>query len=172
MYNVVDPAGGMLVERLPGVEIGPGFAQAAVESIFPGFGRGFVALALLFFAFTTIVGYYYMAETNIAYVNRKVYRPWMTLALRIGILAMVALGTLRTAGSAWQLGHIGAGLMAWLNIVAILILQKPALVALRDYERQRRAGKEPVFDPDSLGIRNADLWQRKLEVPPQGIDES
>jgi AGCS family alanine or glycine:cation symporter len=93
MYNVINPAGGMLVDNLPGMEIGPGYAQAAVESIFPGFGQGFVALALLFFAFTTIVAYYYMAETNIAYINRRVHRRWLTPALRLGILAMVAVGT-------------------------------------------------------------------------------
>ena len=62
---------------------------------------------------------------------------------------------------AWTLGDIGVGLMAWLNIVAILILQKPALVALRDYEQQKRQGIDPVFDPDALGIRNADLWRRR-----------
>src|SRR5690606_6276263 len=53
MYNVATPEGVMLVEALPGVEAGPGFAQAAVESVLPGYGAGFVALALLFFAFTT-----------------------------------------------------------------------------------------------------------------------
>lgn len=163
-YNVINPAGGMLVEHLPGVEIGPGYTQAAVEAVFPGFGQGFVALALLFFAFTTIVAYYYMAETNIAFVNRKVQRPWMTLALRIGILLMVGFGTIRTAAAAWQLGDIGVGLMAWLNIVAILILQKPALLALRDYERQRRAGQEPQFDPEALGIRRADFWVTRLKA--------
>ncbi len=160
-YNVINPKGGMLVEQLPGVEIGPGYTQAAVEAVYPGFGQGFVALALLFFAFTTIVAYYYMAETNIAYINRKVHRPWLTFALRIGLLVMVGFGTMKTAAAAWQLGDIGVGLMAWLNIVAILILQKPALAALRDYERQRKAGKEPEFDPDALGIRNADFWRER-----------
>lgn len=164
MYNVINPAGGMLVEHLPGVEIGPGYTQAAVEAVFPGFGKGFVALALLFFAFTTIVAYYYMAETNITYVNRKVHRPWMILCLRLGILGMVVFGTLKTAAVAWQLGDIGVGLMAWLNIVAILILQKPALAALRDYERQRKAGLEPVFDLDALGIRNAGFWRDKKQA--------
>lgn len=166
MYNVFSPSGEAIVNHLPGVDAGPGFAQAAVESMIPGFGQGFVALALLFFAFTTIVAYYYMAETNIAYINRKIHRPWITLALRLGILGMVALGTMKTAGSAWQLGDIGAGLMAWLNIIAILILQKPALKAFRDYEAQRKAGKEPVFDPDALEIRNADLWRDKLKELP------
>ncbi|MBX3696632.1 MAG: alanine/glycine:cation symporter family protein [Dokdonella sp.] len=163
MYNVLNPDGGMLVEKLPGMEIGPGYAQAAVESMLPGFGQGFVALALLFFAFTTIVAYYYMAETNISYINRKMHRPWIVLVLRVGILVMVTIGTIKTAGAAWQLGDIGAGLMAWLNIIAILILQGPAFAALRDYERQRKAGTiEPTFDPEALGIRNAGFWSDKL----------
>jgi len=163
MYNVIKPGGGMLLEQLPGISPGPGFAQAAVESVLPGYGAGFVAIAILFFAFTTIVAYYYMAETNIAYINRKMHRPWMTLALRIGILIAVAYGTVRSASTAWALGDIGVGLMAWLNLIAILILQKPALLCLKDYEAQKKAGLDPVFDPDALGIRNADdLWRQKL----------
>jgi AGCS family alanine or glycine:cation symporter len=158
MYNVTAPDGTLLVNGLPGVEAGPGFAQAAVESVLPGWGAGFVAVALLFFAFTTIVAYYYMAETNIAYINRKVHRPWLTLVLRLAIMAAVAYGTVKSATLAWGLGDIGVGLMAWLNLIAILILQKPALLALRDYEKQKKAGLDPVFDPAALGIRHAELW--------------
>jgi len=161
LYNVWAPDGTALVEALPGVEAGPGFAQNAVESVLPGYGAGFVALALLFFAFTTIVAYYYMAETNITYINRSVHRPWMTLALRIGMLAVVTYGSLRTASAAWALGDIGVGLMAWLNIVAILILQRPALKALKDFEAQKKAGKDPTFDPKALGIQNAEFWEKR-----------
>ncbi len=163
MYNVLHPDGSMIVNALPGVEVGPGFAQAAVESMLPGWGRGFVALALLFFAFTTIVAYYYMAETNIAYLNRKAHRPWMTFLLRIGIMAAVTYGCIKSAALAWTLGDIGVGMMAWLNIIAILILQKPALLSLRDYERQKKAGLDPTFDPEALGIRNADFWKKKQD---------
>ncbi|MEP6906408.1 MAG: alanine/glycine:cation symporter family protein [Pseudoxanthomonas sp.] len=163
MYNVIHPDGSMIVNALPGMEVGPGFAQAAVESMLPGWGRGFVALALLFFAFTTIVAYYYMAETNIAYLNRKKHRPWMTLLLRIGIMAAVTYGCIKSAALAWTLGDIGVGMMAWLNIIAILILQKPALLSLRDYERQKKAGVDPTFDPEALGIRNADFWNKKQD---------
>src|SRR3546814_9937221 len=53
--------------------------------------------------------------------------------------------------------------MAWLNIIAILILHKPALLALKDYEAQRKAGQDPQFDPDALGIKNADLWRERSE---------
>ncbi|HPQ82029.1 MAG TPA: alanine:cation symporter family protein, partial [bacterium] len=60
-----------------------------------------------------------------------------------------------------ELGDIGVGIMAWLNIVAILILSKPALACLRDYEKQRAAGANPVFHPKKLGIKNADFWEKK-----------
>ena len=163
MYNVNNPAGGLLTEHVPGIEAGVGFVQAGIESTFPGFGAGFVALAILFFAFTTLVAYYYMAETNIAFINRAIHRPWITQALRVGMMAAVVYGSLRTAANAWTLGDIGVGLMSWLNIIAILILQKPAIQALKDYEAQKKAGRDPTFDPDALGIKNATLWSGKVE---------
>jgi len=160
MYNVTSPDGTLLYTGLPGVEGGPGFVQAAVESVLPGWGAAFIALALFFFAFTTIMAYYYMAETNLSYVNKDHPRPLLLLALRVGILVMVIFGAIRNAQLAWALGDIGVGLMAWLNIIAILILQKPALLALKDYEAQRKAGKDPVFDADAVGIRNTTLWKK------------
>ena len=157
-YNVMGKAGEAIVEQLPGVEAGPGYTQAAVESVMPGFGGIFVAIALFFFAFTTILAYYYIAETNVAYINRQVHRPWLTFLLKIALMASVVYGSVKTAELAWGLGDIGVGLMAWLNIVAILLLQKPALIALKDYEAQKAQGLDPTFDPVKLGIKNADIW--------------
>jgi AGCS family alanine or glycine:cation symporter len=84
-------------------------------------------------------------------------------ALRVGMVAAVVYGSLRTAANAWTLGDIGVGIMSWLNIVAILILQKPAIQALKDYEAQKKAGKDPTFDPEALGIKNATLWSERLK---------
>jgi len=165
-YNVYSPVPGAepVFAGLAGVAEGAGYAQAAVETVLPGWGSGFVAIAIFFFAFTTIMAYYYMAETNLSYINHNRKRPLTVLALRLGIIGMVVFGAFHNAKMAWALGDIGVGLMAWLNIVAILIVQKPALLALRDYERQKKLGLEPTFDPDALGIKNADFWrQRKLE---------
>ena len=159
-YNVVRPDGTAIIERLPGVATGPAFTQAAVDSVLPGIGASFVAVALIFFAFTTIVAYYYMAETNLQYINRRLHRPWTITALKVAIMASSAYGAVRSAQTAWDLGDLGVGLMAWLNIVAILILQRPALVALKDYERQKRSGATPAFNPDALKIANADFWRR------------
>jgi AGCS family alanine or glycine:cation symporter len=154
-----------IVSGVPGLQPSEGaqFTQAAVESVLPGWGAGFVALALFFFAFTTIMAYYYMAETNLTYLaGVKKTHPLATLLLRLGIVGMVVFGAYHNAAMAWTLGDIGVGLMAWLNVIAILILQKPALLALRDYERQRKLGLDPVFDPEALGIRNASFWSRRV----------
>lgn len=168
MYNVKAPSGEMLFNGLPGIETGAAYTQAAVETMLPGFGASFVAIALFFFAFTTIVAYYYMAETNIAYINRKVHRPWLSFVLKLAIMAAVTYGSVKSAGLAWDLGDVGVGLMAWLNIVAILIIQKPALLALKDYERQKKAKLKPSFDPESLGIRDAAFWVERLKEGKAG----
>ncbi len=160
-YNVVHPDGSALVENLPGIEAGPEFTQAAIESVMPGFGASFVALALMFFAFTTLVAYYYMAETNVQYLARNAAPGWLLMTLKLVMIVSVTYGAIRSAALAWGLGDMGVGLMAWLNIVAILILQKPALLALKDYEAQKRAGQDPTFDPTKLGIKNATYWEKR-----------
>ncbi len=161
MYDVYNPAGGFIVNNLKNIEVGPAYTQMAVESVFKGFGGAFVAIALFFFAFSTLMAYYYIAETNVAYLAKGGNRKTLIMVLRVAILAATFYGAIKTAAIAWGLGDIGVGMMAWLNVIAILILQKPALVALKDYEEQRKQGKDAdsfVFDPVKLGIKNADFW--------------
>jgi AGCS family alanine or glycine:cation symporter len=126
-----------------------------------------VAFALFFFAFTTILAYYYIAETNVAYLRRYFRIPADIAILKLLMIGSVFYGAVKTASLAWGLGDIGVGLMAWLNIIAILILffmGKPALKALDDYERQKNAGVTSYsFDPVSLGIKNADFWETSSE---------
>lgn len=160
-YEVMAPAGGTLFSGVAGLAVGPGYTQHAVESVLPGFGAAFVAIALFFFAFTTVIAYYYIAETNVAYINRKIHRPWLIFLLKVAILAATFYGSVRTADLAWALGDIGVGLMAWLNIIAIFILQKPALAALRDFEARRKTTVNPEFDPQSLGIQHATFWENR-----------
>jgi AGCS family alanine or glycine:cation symporter len=158
LYNVESGDGGYLYQGLAGVDAGPGYVQAAFDTILPGFGSSILAIALLFFAFTTIVAYYYIAETNVMYINRKVHRPWLANLLKVLVVTSVIYGGVKSADIAWALGDVGVGIMAWLNIVAIIILQRPALLALKDYETQINSGVDPVFDPRALGIEKADFW--------------
>jgi AGCS family alanine or glycine:cation symporter len=145
----------------------PAFTQLALESVMGGFGKTFVAVALFFFAFTTLLAYYYIAETNVAYIRRTIHLPWLLNLLKVVTLFSVFYGTIRQADLAWAMGDLGVGLMAWLNIIGILILffmGRPALRALKDYEEQRKAGVEKyTFDPQKLGIKNADFWENELK---------
>ena len=167
-YNVVDEStGAFLIQNISATADpnSPAFTQYALESIVPGVGAPFVAIALFFFAFTTVLAYYYIAETNIAYIRRTVRIPGMMFVLKLVMMGSVFYGAVKTASVAWGLGDIGVGLMAWLNIVGILIIffmAKPALKTLADYEKQRKAGVERyTFDPDALGIKNADFWTQR-----------
>jgi len=160
-YNVQNPAGGYLVENIPGVQIGSEYTQHAVAHHFPSMGAGFVALALFFFVFTTIMAYYYMAETNLSYLDKRGKQRWAVWALRILILFATYYGTVKTAELAWTIGDIGVGLMAWLNLIAIFLLRKPALKALKDYRRQKAEGKDPVFNADEWDIKHAEEWSKR-----------
>jgi AGCS family alanine or glycine:cation symporter len=163
-YNVINPVAAadgapqFLYEGVKNIASGPGYTQAAMDTIFPGLGAYFVAVALFFFAFTTIVAYYYIAETNISYITRKFESPLFYYLLKITMVAVVVYGSVNQAQLAWAIGDIGVGLMAWFNIVAILLLQKPALAALKDYEKQKKEGKDPIFNPEDIGVTNAHIW--------------
>ena len=164
-YNVHGGDGGFIFQNLPAdlAANSPAFTQYAVDSVFPGVGKPFIAVALFFFAFTTLLAYYYIAETNVAYLRRTIKIRGDMFFLKIALMTSVFYGAVKTADLAWGLGDIGVGLMAWLNIIAILILffmGKPALKALKDYESQMKAGvAQYTFDPDALGIKNADFWR-------------
>jgi AGCS family alanine or glycine:cation symporter len=142
----------------------PAFTQLALESVLGGFGKTFVAIALFFFAFTTLLAYYYIAETNVAYIRRTLKIPGEITILKLALMASVFYGTVRSADLAWALGDIGVGIMAWLNIIGILILfamGRPAMKALVDYEQQRNAGvSKYTFQPSRLGIKNAGFWEK------------
>ncbi|MCH6267804.1 MULTISPECIES: alanine/glycine:cation symporter family protein [Neobacillus] len=158
-YNTInEKTGKVLVEHLKGVESGPAYTQAAVDTILPGLGSGFIAIALFFFAFTTIFAYYYIAETNLAYLVKGKNRKLSMTVLKIVLLGATFYGSVKTAATAWAMGDIGLGIMVWLNLLAILLLFKPAHIALKDYEAQLKQGLDPEFNSTKLGIKNADFW--------------
>lgn len=169
-YNVHGGAEGAFLVQNIAADVsanGPVFTQMAIESALPGVGKPFVAFALFFFAFTTILAYYYIAETNIAYIRRTFKVDGLMFLLKVVIIATVFYGTVRTANLAWAMGDVGVGLMAWLNIVGILIIffmAKPAIAALKDYEEQQKQGvDEYLFNPVKLGIKNATYWEGKYK---------
>jgi AGCS family alanine or glycine:cation symporter len=160
MYNV-EKAG---VNNIPGVVAGGTNVQIAIDTVFSGWGKAFLAVALLFFCFTTMISYYYKSETSLSYLNAGKGRPWASYTMKFGIMIFVFLGTLISAKAAWAAGDVGLGSMAYLNLFALLFLSKYSVRALNDYKAQKKAGKDPTFDPIKLGIKNADFWEEKLKA--------
>ena len=164
-YNVFDAQGGMLFAS-PVAQLGEpdvSYTTAAISTLIgPKAGGFIVSIALFFFAFTTIMAYYYYAETNLVYLFGKGKKERLFIwILRILLIGAVFYGSLNKASLMWSLGDIGVGTMAWINIIAILLLSRMAFRALRSYEKQKKENKEPVFDPEELNIKNADFWQKK-----------
>ncbi|MGY2747618.1 alanine/glycine:cation symporter family protein [Arthrobacter sp. UYCu723] len=159
-YNVIPGDGAPLANHLGGVEPGPLYTQAAINSVLPGWGSQILSIAILFFAFTSVMFYMYMADTGLAYIKRSfgITWKWPDILLKLGFLAFVYLGSITSASFAWSLGDLGYGAMAWINVVVIVLLTKPALKVLRDYEKQRRTGLDPVFDSAATKINGADFW--------------
>jgi len=166
MFNVGTAETGLIIQNVAADTSAnsPAFTQMAIESVMPGFGNPFVAVALFFFSFTTLMAYYYIAESNVVYIRRFVKVPGAIFLLKVVIVAAVFYGTVKAANLAWAMGDIGVGIMAWVNIIGILVIfymGKPAIKALRDYEEQKAKGVDQYrFDPAALGIKNADFWKK------------
>ncbi len=137
-YNILDGQGGMLYAGAP--ELGNNYVaytQHAVDSVFRGFGSQFVAVAMVFFVFSTVMAYYFYAESSIIYLFQgKSGRAekWTIRVFQLLMLLAVVFGAVREADFIWQLGDIGVGLMAWLTVVSILILCPKAIRALKEFE--------------------------------------
>ena len=129
---------GVDTSTLDGVQL----TQEALTAEIGGVGRIFVALAILFFAFSSIFGNYYYGEANIRFITKST--TILTL-YRLTVVAIVMCGSLMSLKMVWSLADITMGLMTLCNLVAIALLGRRAMLLLEDYNHQRRNGKNPVF---------------------------
>ncbi len=122
--------------------------QMALDNEIGSGGTFFVAIAILFFAFSSIIGNYFYGEANLRYIteNKKII-----LLFRILSGSMVMFGALASLDLVWGIADICMGLMAIFNLIAITLLGKYAFRLLEDYRSQKRNGiKDPVFTKDKM----------------------
>ena len=138
-FNIIDQTTGeMLLANAP--ELGSnyvGYTQTAVNSVFGGFGGTFVCLSLIFFVFTTVMAYYFYSESSIIYLCGKVGKKaekTILACFKVIFIGAIIFGAMNEADLVWTLADIGVGTMAWINVVAILLLSPKAFRALREYE--------------------------------------
>lgn len=130
--------------------------QVAMGEYFGSWGIYFVSIAVVCFALTSLIGNYYYAQANIKYLTNS--RLVMTI-FNICAVAMVFIGSQMNLVLAWELADVLMAVMTTLNIVAILFLSHIVKKTLKDYLEQRKNGKNPIFDPKKLGIKNTECWE-------------
>ena len=139
------------------------FQQAAVDSVMPAIGKIVVCVILVLFALTSVLSYAYQVENTMAYLFVRAsekLRKNVLLCTHIFMVIVFIYFSTQSSDTAWAAGDVGVGLMIWFNMFLIILLHGKAVKLLRDYEAQRKLGiLYPVFDPDKLGIKNADLWK-------------
>ncbi|WP_346836544.1 alanine/glycine:cation symporter family protein [Microbulbifer sp. SAOS-129_SWC] len=139
--------------------------QDALASEVGSWGGSFVAIALLFFAFTSIIANYYYAETNIFFLWHTrtsifCYRALYILFILFGAW-IAASGRSDNFALLWSMADMSMGFMASANLLAILLLSGVAFKVLGDYEAQLAKGiAEPVFDARQYNIKGVqhDVW--------------
>ncbi len=130
--------------------------QQSVSAQFGPFAIHLITAAVCMFAFTSIIGNYFYAESNVRFISKS---PVVMNVFRVLAAVMVFLGAQNNMSVAWSLADITMGLEAIVNIIAILLLSGIALRALEDYEKQKKDGKDPVFHESNIGLSNTDVWK-------------
>lgn len=160
-FNVVGDSGEFLIENaLVAGNASPGapWVQAGIGSIF-SWGPAFISIALVFFAFTTCMNQMYNCESTLTYFFNGSTPKWAVMSLRILFLAFVVIAGVMDSTTAWNFGDVGIGLITWCNMLMLFTCLPRAKALIQDYAEQKKAGKDPIFDPDKFGWDGTETWR-------------
>ncbi len=137
---------------------GAPYVQNATETVFGSLGPEIITVAMVLFAFTTLLGNLFYVDNALAYLNGKKMPSKMFMNVFHIICAVVIfLGTIMPMDACWALADITMGGMALINVPSCILLSRTALRALKDYEDQKKAGKNPTFKAESIGINQEEI---------------
>ena len=140
---------------------GAPYVQAAMQNALGAIGPVFITLAMVLFAFTTLLGNFYYVDNLLIYLNHK-KEPSATFMLwfRIAASVVIFIGALMSMGTVWDLADVLMGIMAIINLPVICIAGGSALKALDDYVEQKKAGKSPEFKSKNIGMEGqTECWE-------------
>ncbi|MCR1973293.1 alanine:cation symporter family protein [Clostridium sporogenes] len=150
-------SGSYLKSDLTGIQL----TQTALSSQVGSWGNTFIAICIFLFAFSSVIGNYYYGETNIEFLKGSKTSLFL---YRICVIGMVIFGSIAKIQIVWDMADLFMGFMAIINLIAITMLSKIAFAALKDYDRQKKQGIEPVFYADSIeGLNNIECWPTREE---------
>ena len=138
------------------------YVQNAISTVFGGIGPTFITIAMLLFAFTTLLGNLYYVDNALIYLNgKREPAKWFRIVFKCFCVIVIFLGAVIPMDAAWAMADITMGGMTLINLPACMMLGKVAIDALRDYETQKAAGKNPVFKAADIGLApdELDFWK-------------
>lgn len=155
--TVVNDAGSVIYPGIEfgGIEAGAGWVQAGLNTcpVLAGWAPQILAVMIAIFATGTIVGYYYLIESNLRFIMGRTSKVALNIVKCIFLAALV-ISTMMESGFIWNTADIGMGLMGWMNLIVLLILSPKAIAIVRDYGKALRAKETPVFIPEKYGIED------------------
>ena len=138
---------------------GAPYVQAALSAVFGSVGPIFITVAMVLFAFTTLIGNLYYVDNALAYLMKKVPSKQFMVVFRIVAVLLIFVGAGLSIDLVWNLADVLMGVMVMINVPVIMVLSRPALGALKDYTAQRRIGRNPVFKASSVQLKEkTDYW--------------
>ncbi len=145
---------------VPAEEIaGAAYVQESMRAALGGFGPIFLTVAMSLFAYTTLIGNYSYCEGCLRFIIKRNLKQGEALAFRIFATVIIFVGAIATANLVWNVADMFQGLMVVTNVPSILILGGIAFACLRDYERQKREGLNPVFKAKDIQLKqDTDFW--------------
>ncbi len=139
---------------------GAPYVQAALSETLGAFGPIFITVAMILFAFTTLLGNIYYVDMAIIYLCKKQPKKWVMNLYHIIAAILILVGAGLSADLLWNIADIAMGGMTIINIPVILILSKYAIAALKDYDKQRKQGVTPVFKAKDINLpHDVDCWK-------------
>lgn len=128
---------------------GVAVTQSALNEHLGSAGGIFLTVAISLFAFSSVVGNYYYGQSNIEFLSKN---KTLLFIFRCLVVVLVFVGAVIKTETVWGTADVFMGLMAIVNLVAIIGLSNIAFAVMNDYQRQRKAGKKPIFKPEELEI--------------------
>ena len=141
---------------------GAPYVQNAIFSVFGPIGPIFITVAMVLFASTTLIGNLYYVDNALIFLNnkKKPSKRFMNI-FYVFCSIVIFVGAIIPMDTAWAMADITMGAMTLINLPVCVMLSKVAIDCLRDYEKQKKSGQDPIFKASSIGLNEAeiDFWK-------------
>lgn len=132
---------------------GAPYVQNAIGTVFGGIGPIFITVSMVLFAFTTLLGNLYYVDNAIIYLNRKKKPSEMFMKIfYVAASVVIFIGAIIPMDAAWAMADITMGGMTLINLPTCILLGKIAIDCLKDYEKQKKSGENPIFKASHIGL--------------------